>query len=143
MVITTSCMCALAFVIYNDRLRVHLGRTKINSEVESLRIEDVEWLRKYVTSSRDHLRRDARFVIVRGQRGIGKTTAVRWAFKNRWAVFEISPVTLAISFDEIIKRVVEKITEEELSPKSYHQVNNYLDWYENKATPWVTNIFYK
>lgn len=80
---------------------------RTQAELESLREQDVEWIKNKISVSHPT---GGKFYVVRGPRGIGKSVAVDWATNNMPGVIKIPPISPGKSKDEILDIVCSDIT---------------------------------
>ena len=81
---------------------------KFKSKIESVRTEDVEWIKQEIT--RPFSENDQSFNVVVGPQGIGKSVAINWAVNGMRGVIKTSPVSPGLSQEEILDKVCRHIT---------------------------------
>jgi DNA-binding Lrp family transcriptional regulator len=84
-----------------------LNSIQFKFTTESLRTQEVEWIKQQLTRTPDKIYK--RFVAVLGPEGVGKSTTVDWALKDIQGVIDID-VQPGTSSDEILDRVATEIT---------------------------------
>jgi hypothetical protein len=104
---------AIAFHYYDDNvprlgpIRALNLNWKVKSKIESIRSDDVEWIRQRIITPPEI---NGKISVVTGPLCIGKTTAIKWATNNMRGVLDISNVSHKDSYDDILNKVCREIT---------------------------------